>query len=135
MDKYFALKLDVGVTANGNLEPLAEIGVAVAVPIMRNGELVEDALRYVIRPAESIGPDDYARIIPGTRVIHVNDPRVEQAIRQSALFVDTDKPTKAQTDKERKALTDAVEEAGTHNGDPDPTNPDNPVDDKTKGGE
>jgi hypothetical protein len=139
MDKYFALKLEHGLSPDGNPQPLVEIGVAVAVPIMvqtKNGpELAQDAQRYVIREGETLKEGELARFIPGTRIVHVADPRIETAIRDTNLFVETDKPTRAAIDKERKQLLDSAQEAGTHNGDPDPTNPDNPVtdDQKTEG--
>lgn len=127
MDEYFKLRDDVGVTADGNLEPLCEIGIVVAVPIMKDGELIDDPHRYVIEPADTLKEDGHARIIPGTRIVHVNDPVVAQGVLQTGMFGQVDKPTRKDQAAERRALTDAKEEAGTHNGDRDPTNPDNPV--------
>lgn len=120
-DQYFVLRDDVGVTADGNLEPLHEIGIVVAVPIMRGGELVEDPHRYVVRPAESIGDGEYARVIPGTRLVHVTDPRVAQGLVQTGLFAETDPPTKKIQAEQRREKKAAEQEAGTH--EPDPDNP------------
>lgn len=129
MDQYFQLRDDVGITGDGNLEPLDNIGIVVAVPIMRGGEVVEDPHRYHVVQAESLSKDVLARVIPGSRTIHVNDPTVAEGIWQTGLFVQIDKPTKKQLADQVREAKAAEEEAGTHNGDPDPTNPDNPVND------
>lgn len=127
MDQYFALRDHVGVTADGNLEPLVEIGVTLAVPMMRDGEFVEDPHRYIIESRESLPDGELARIIPGTRIVHATDPRIADVLLQSELVEQCDPPTKRQQSAQRREARAAEEEAGSHAGDPDPQNPDNPV--------
>jgi hypothetical protein len=134
-DQYFALRDDVGVTAGGNLEPLVAKSLTFSVPAMMGGDVVEQAYGITIEPAPSLGEGDHARIIPGTRMIHSQDPRVSLALIAEGVFVEIDPPAKKDEAAQRKALKDAAEEAGTHSGDPDPDNPDNPVDETPKDGE
>jgi hypothetical protein len=124
MDQYFQLRDDVGLTADGNQEPLRQIGVTLAVPIMREGEVVDDPHRYVIHASDTLKDGALARFIPGTRTVHAVDPRIADVLRQSGLFVQTDPPTKRDQQAQRSEARAAKQEAGTHKGDPDTTNPD-----------
>jgi hypothetical protein len=113
-DRYFELNDDVGVTVDGNLEPLAEIGLVVNVPILQAGEVVDNAHRITIAAAGSIAKDAHARIVPGTRIAHCRDPRVADAIAQSGQYHEIDQPTKTDIRSQQSDTHDAREEAGTH---------------------
>jgi hypothetical protein len=116
--KYFELEDHVGVTADGNLEPLVEIGLVVTVPTMVEGEVVDAPHTVKVEHAAKLG-ELAARIVPGTRIVESSDYRVNVALLGSG-FVAIDPPTKAAVAKAAKALTDAASEAGTHD-DANPT--------------
>ncbi len=121
---YLELNDDVGVTAGGNLEPLVSIGVAITVPTMvkdpetGKNEMAELVDSVTIESATGLAGRP-ARFLPGTRIVEVADPRVHNALLQTAHFHEIDAPTKKDAEQQKKALTDAVEEAGTHAQDPD----------------
>jgi hypothetical protein len=120
-DRYFALRDHVGVTADGNLEPLVEIGVTASVPKIEKGELIEVQERYTIKAADSLGQFDLARFIPGTRMVHATSPQIADVLLQSGMWDEIKPPTKQEAAKQAKDLTDSREEAGTH--EPDPAAP------------
>lgn len=121
---FMELHDHVGVTADGNLEPLVSIGLTVAYPTMvkdpdtGKDEIAEAVQGLTIDAAQSLG-DRPARFIPGTRIIETNDPRIVTALLQSGNFQQIDAPTKTAAKAAAKALSDATEEAGTHAQDPD----------------
>lgn len=121
-DRYFQLADHVGVTADGNQTPLVEIGMTIAVPTVvqtdEGPQLSATTHGLKIVAADDLAEGEAARFIDGTRIVHVADPRVAEAMAQNALFVEIDQPTKAAIVKHRKALADGVEEAGTHEPDP-----------------
>lgn len=100
-DTYLELNDDVGVDADGNLEPIHEIGVAVNIPTIKNGELVDIAQRTTVNA------------IPGTRIVKTNDPAIVSALLGSGQYHETDAPSKTDLSKARKDTTDAREAAGT----------------------
>lgn len=118
--RYFELRDHVGVTADGNPEPIAEIGVALAVPIMRGGEVVGEQQRHVIAQAPSLKEGMLARVLPGTRLIEASDPRVCDVLLQSELVKEVDPPSKKAEQHQRGEARAAKQEAGTHS-DPDNT--------------
>ena len=111
---FLELNDDVGVTADGNLEPLHEIGLAIAVPTVLDGEVVEVPQRITITAADQLSDGDAARFIAGTRIVEVADLRVRDALLQSGLCHETDAPSKRQVAKQKDTTTDAAREAGTH---------------------
>jgi hypothetical protein len=113
-DRYFELNDDVGVTVDGNLEPLAEIGLVVNVPVMTGGEVVDSAHRITIGHADRLTRNDHARVISGTRIVHCTDPRVADGLLQTGSFHEVDPPTKKAVTEQVKTTRDAREEAGTH---------------------
>ncbi len=122
---WLQLKDTVGVTVDGNLEPLADIGVTVAVPQMlpnpETGELElgETVQTLRITHADSLDILRPARFIEGGRIVETRDQRVVDALLQTASFDVIGRPTKKDLAAHVKALTDAREEAGTHAQDPD----------------
>lgn len=105
----------IGVSANGNLEPLVDIGITVAVPTMIEvegkqeiGESVQtlrighDATLSVFKPA---------RFIEGGRIVETRDARVVEALMRTGNWEQIDRPTKAATAAHVKSLKDATEEA------------------------
>ncbi len=122
---WLKLKDTVGVTVDGNLEPLVDIGVTVAIPQMIEnpetgklevGESVQ-TLRITHRPSLDIFHP--ARFIEGGRIVETRDQRVVDALTQTGSFEQIDRPTKRDLAAHVKSLTDAREEAGTHAQDPD----------------
>lgn len=109
-----------GVTAEGHLEPLVQIGIAIPVPVMipnpatKDLEPGETAQKTYINPAETLEETAIARIVPGTRLIEVADSRIANALLLTGNWETVEPPTRAAIASEAKALTDALAEAGTH---------------------
>jgi hypothetical protein len=130
--RYFALRDHVGVTPGGNLEPLVEEGMAIAVPTIVSTvdgpEVVTTSMSVVIRPADTLPDGAGARVIPGTRIIECSDPRIADGLLGGEKYEEIPPPTKQEVTHAVKALTDGRAEAGTHSPDPDdPDHPDNPA--------
>jgi hypothetical protein len=124
--RYFALLDHVGRTADENLEPLVEEGLTVGVPVAKDGEVFIETMSVRILPAEHLPDGAGARIIPGTRTIECNDPRIADGLVGSGKYDEIPPPTKKQQADEAKQLKDAIAEAGTHSPEPDdPEHPDN----------
>lgn len=113
-DRYFELNDDVGVTADGNLEPLVRQGLTIAVPTMADGEVVDTAYSIVIESATGLADDEHARIIPNTRIIHSRDPRVSDGVLQTGSYHEVDHPDRKTVAKQKATTEDSREEAGTH---------------------
>lgn len=105
-DRYFQLNDDVGLDHEGNPQPLHEIGLAISVPTMQGGEIVEIPQRQTLKP------------IPGTRTFKTGDPLIASQILDAGLFHEIDPPKQADIKAERKTTQDARENAGTV--DPEP---------------
>lgn len=122
---WLQLKDHIGVTVDGNLEPLVDIGVSVAVPQMipnpetGKPELGEAIQTLRITHAETLDIFRPARFIEGGRIVETRDRRIVDALVQTGSFELIDRPTKKDLNAHVKALTDAREEAGTHAQDPD----------------
>lgn len=122
---WLKLKDTIGKTVDGNLEPLADIGISVAVPqMLPNPETGELALGEAVQTlrithAETLDIFRPARFIAGGRIVETRDQRVADALIATSSFEPIDRPTKKQLATHVKALTDAREEAGTHAQDPD----------------
>jgi hypothetical protein len=122
--KFLQLKEHVGVTADGNLEPLVAIGAAIAVPTMipnpDTGELELGEVPHSVEigASEQLTQEDGselpARIVPGTRMVEVADVRIEAALLQTENWEQIKPPTAKQAAAAAKALSDAIDEAGTH---------------------
>ncbi len=117
----------IGVTAEGNLEPLADIGdVPILVPRLVTDEtgkqhVIEEPQMVKIEFADELGKRP-ARMVPGTRMVETVDPRIAGFLlgsNEGAVWKQIDTPTRAAVKAAAKALADASEEAGTHAQDPD----------------
>jgi enoyl-CoA hydratase/carnithine racemase len=90
-DRYFKLKDHVGVDAEGNLEPIHEIGLSANVPTIvgegKDQEIVAVAKRVVVKP------------LPGTRIVKTDDPIVADTVLQSGMFDEVDPPDSEQPPK------------------------------------
>jgi len=72
----------------GEPEPLCAIGIALSVPTISGGEVVDSSSVITIKPAEKLGKGDLARIVPGTRTVEVANALVENKLRQENGFID-----------------------------------------------
>lgn len=100
-DTYLELNDDVGLDADGNPEPIHEIGIAVNIPTIKDGELVDIAQRTTVTA------------IPGTRIVKTSDPMIVGALLGSGQYHETEPPSKTDLSKARKDTQDAKEAAGT----------------------
>lgn len=100
-ERHFRLLDHLGLDSEGNPEPIHEVGLAVAIPTIRGGEIVDIEERVTVKAA------------PGTRVIKTDDPLVAGALLGSGQFEEIDPPSSAQLKKERKQTQDAREGATT----------------------
>jgi hypothetical protein len=100
-DRYFEINDDVGINADGNPEPLHEIGVTVSIPTMNGSDVVDVPQRTTVKP------------IPGTRTFKTDDPIIAQAILDSGLVHETTQLTKAEIKAQRESTEDAREQSGT----------------------
>jgi len=112
--RYFELLDHVGVTADGNPEPLVQEAMVLAVPIARGSEVVDDYRHIYIDPAEKLGRNDLARIMPGTRMIECADPRVAAMLAANGKYREIDPPSKREQAHQRGEARAAKQEAGTH---------------------
>lgn len=99
--RYFAVRDQHGLNANGNPEPLVEIGVTIAVPVMKGGEIIEVAERLVLKP------------LKGSRTVSTDDPRVAAALDAHPALEAVDKPSGKKLQAEVSATEDSRREAGT----------------------
>lgn len=122
---WLQLKDHIGRTADNNLEPLADIGITVAVPQMiKNPETGELELGEAVQTLRITHADTLtilrpARFIEGGRIVETRDARIVDALVQTGSFDVIDRPTKKALEAHVKSLTGAVEEAGKHAQDPD----------------
>lgn len=100
-DRYLQLNDDLGLNAEGNPEPIHEIGVALAVPTAVGGEIVDVPQRVTVKP------------IPGTRTVKTDDPLIYHGLLSSGQYHEVDPPTRTDLTKERQSVEDAREQAGT----------------------
>lgn len=121
---FLELKADVGVTADGNLEPLVAIGLAIPVPQMipnpatkelEPGESVENV---TVEPSEALERGALARIVPGTRMVEVVNERIAANLLATLNWEQVDRPTTRAVQSAARQLSDAAEEAGTHTDQP-----------------
>lgn len=85
----------------GEPEELTSIGVPIQMPVMADGEVIDSTHTYRIEPAPSLGEGEWARIIPGTRIVEVNHEGLVNVLRTVAGYVDCDPPRKS-TPKQSK---------------------------------
>ncbi len=116
--RFFELVDHVGVDADGHHEPLAEIGLALPLPTMRDGEVVEVAVPTTIEPAPSIGHRP-ARIVPDTRIVEVADLVVVGQLLGSGKYIEIAPPTSAQIKKAHEK-TQAHRQARASDPSPEP---------------
>lgn len=106
----------IGVSANGNLEPLVDIGMVIAVPQMVDmpdgtqevGEGVQ-ALRITHSPTLDIFRP--ARFVEGGRMVETRDARVVEGLLKTGNWELVGRPTKKDVASHVKQLTDALDEA------------------------
>jgi hypothetical protein len=96
-DRHFRLLDHIGLDAAGNPEPIHEVGLAVLIPTMKGGEIVDVPERITLNAA------------PGTRVLKTDDPRVASALLSSGQYEEIDPPSKRELAKERAVTQDARE--------------------------
>lgn len=83
--RYFELLDHIGVAADGELEPIREVGVAIAIPLMVDGEIVAVPQTVVLRPVQ-----------PGARIVATDDPRIVAALAESGQYREVDPPASEQ---------------------------------------
>src|SRR4051794_21298768 len=108
-ERHLRLLDHIGVDEAGNPEPIHEVGLAVLVPTMKDGQIVDVAERVTLRPA------------PGTRVLKTDDPRVADALLQSGQYEEIDAPSQRQLAKERAETEDARKAPPTTSEDGEPS--------------
>jgi hypothetical protein len=96
--RYLELRDHVGVDGDGNHEPLAEIGLALPLPTMRDGEVVQIPVPTKIRPAASLGALP-ARIVPDTRIVEIADRLIAAQLLSTGKYEEIPAPTSAQLRK------------------------------------
>jgi hypothetical protein len=99
-DTYFELNEDVGLDADGNPEPIVEIGVAIAVPVLKGGEIVDVPQRVSVKAIKS-----------GSRIVKTDNPSVAGALRQHGGLTEIEAPSDAQVRKSASDTKDAREGA------------------------
>lgn len=139
---WFELKPEHGIDHEGNLEPIAEFGLSVAVPQLVNGDVLDTAsASTVIRPQARLTDEIAVRIIPDTRIVETSNLNLASAILATGLFEQIERPNKthiADAEKETRAhlntmkQRDRAVEAGDEPA-PDATDsvPGTPVDTQT----
>lgn len=112
---WLKLKDTIGVSADGNLEPLVDIGLTIAVPQMIEVEGKQEVGEAVhslrIGHADSLDVFTPARFIEGGRIVETRDVRVVDALMQTGNWDRIDQPTKTAMTAHVKSLKDASEEA------------------------
>lgn len=136
---YFQLRSFVGVDADGNLEPIASMGLSLPMPSFnKEGELVLTTERIEIAVTEDELSDKlFVRAIPGTRYVETSNSHIAAGVLASQLFDQVDQPTKKQitaAEKETQAHIAAREKAAEEvakGNEPAPDATDHPTDPET----
>ncbi len=108
---------DQGISANGNPEPLVDIGLTITVPTMianpETGklEIGEVASSLQITHAPTLDIFTPARFIEGGRIVETRDERVVTALMGTGYWAEIDRPTKKDLAAHVKEQTAAIEEA------------------------
>lgn len=76
----------------GEPEELTSIGVPIQLPVMADGEVIDSTQTYRITPAPKLDDGEWARIIPGSRIVEVNHEGLANVLRTLAGYVDCDPP-------------------------------------------
>ncbi len=100
-DRYLSLNDDVGIDADGNPEPLHEVGAAVSIPTIKDGEVVSRDERVTVKP------------IAATRILKLDEPRIVESLLSTGHWHEIDPPAKTDLDKQRSDTQDARDAAGT----------------------
>lgn len=135
--RFFELATEHGVDPEANLQPIAEIGLSVPVPLrLKDGSTVVDSQRIVIRPADAI-KDNFARIIPNTRIVETTSHIVMSALIGHKLGDEVESPTKTtiakavkETEAHRSAGAEAARQVALGN-EPPPDATDKPVEEQS----
>lgn len=117
MDTVY-LEYICGFDAQGNPEPLREVGLNVVIERMEGGEVVTDIGTVRIKPSPDAKLDAPGRIVPDTRTIATSNPRVVEALLDCGQYVLADPPgAKAaettadhRASRQRQAKTPRIEE-------------------------
>lgn len=99
---YFQIADGVGIDPGGNPEPAVEVGIALAVPTVVDGELVNLEQRVSVSP------------IKDSRIFVTDDPLVADGLRGIPTLVEIDEPNKAAISSSVKETQASREAAGTH---------------------
>lgn len=110
-DETYWLELSTahGIDHEGNLEPLADIGVSMIAPELNVGGVVlPGGTRAVkVTHAERIGKGGHSRLVPDTRIVETRDHRVRDSLLSTGLFNLIDPP-------DAKRLKSAASETQGH---------------------
>jgi hypothetical protein len=92
---WFELRPEHGVDHAGNLEPIGELALTLALPRMTpEGILATGQQVCVIRPADRLTDELLVRVIPGTRIVETSSMLAAQSLYALALFEQlVDEPT------------------------------------------
>jgi hypothetical protein len=105
---WFALKADHGIDYAGNLEPIQEVGVSVAVPQIVAGSVIDSGSeRLIIRAHPELTDNMPIRVIPGTRIVETSNEALASVILAAGTFDQIEKPT-------QKAISEAKSETAAH---------------------
>ena len=85
----------------GELEPLTSIGVPIQIPVMAGNEVIDSTQTYRIEQAESLADGEWARIVPGSRIVEVNHDGLANVLRTHAGYIDCDPPSSKTTPKKQ----------------------------------
>lgn len=110
-DETYWLELSTahGIDHDGNLEPLADIGVSMIAPELNVGGVVlPGGTRAVkVTHAERIAKDGHSRLVPDARIVETRDHRVRDSLLSTGLFNLIDPP-------DEKRLRSAAGETKAH---------------------
>ena len=111
---WFELRPAHGVDHAGNLEPIGELALTLALPRMTpEGILATGQQVCVIRPADKLTDELLVRVIPGTRIVETSSMLAAQSLYALALFDQlVDEPTVKQikaAQDETAAHSDAMD--------------------------
>jgi hypothetical protein len=94
--RFFELADHHGRDHDNNPEPLAQVGVAIAVPTMTKAGIITDRSHGLrIEPAAALTKTTFARIIPDTRIVETTSHQVASALLACGQYAEIDPPTKA----------------------------------------
>lgn len=115
--RYFQLDDKVGLNhLTGKPDPIAEIGLVVAVPRMVRGKVEHEVRPLRVKQLSDkeladLKTKPVGRILPGTRVVETASQKVADGLLQRGDFAEIDPPEAKALDEHRKAIAANVAEA------------------------